>query len=150
MNRCCSFPLLSAPHSLISIWTNLKRSEKIPGPSMRRCGEWICLTGPSGLHRNSPHGLNISSIRVFDQIRNPEIPMTLRPLLIHTVLYYQSYCTRMVAKLGLSSWDEQRLRVLEIKVLRKIFRAKREVIIGKWRKLHNAELQYMHGILRLS
>ena len=31
MNRCGSFPLLSAPHSLFSIWTNLKRSENIPG-----------------------------------------------------------------------------------------------------------------------
>ena len=31
MNRCGSFPLLSAPHSLFSISTHLKRSEKIPG-----------------------------------------------------------------------------------------------------------------------
>ena len=31
MNRCGRFPLLSAPHSLFSIWTDLKRSEKIPG-----------------------------------------------------------------------------------------------------------------------
>ena len=31
MNRCGSFPLLSAPHSLFSIWTNFKRSEKIQG-----------------------------------------------------------------------------------------------------------------------
>ena len=32
MNRCGSYPLLSAPpHSLFSIWTDLKRSEKIPG-----------------------------------------------------------------------------------------------------------------------
>ena len=30
-------------------------------------------------HRNSPQGLNISSIRLFDQIRGPEIPITLRP-----------------------------------------------------------------------
>ena len=29
--------------------------------------------------RNSPLELNISSIRVFDQIRDPEIPITLRP-----------------------------------------------------------------------
>ena len=37
------------------------------------------LIGPSGFHRNSPQGLNISSIRVFGQIRYPEIPITLRP-----------------------------------------------------------------------
>ena len=77
-SRCGSFPLLSAPHSPFSIWTNLKRSEKIPGAPARRWGEWIWLTGPSGLHRNSPQGLNISSIGVFEQIRDPEIPITLR------------------------------------------------------------------------
>ena len=36
MNRCGTFPLLSAPHSLCSIWTNIKRSEKIPGAPTRR------------------------------------------------------------------------------------------------------------------
>ena len=79
MNRCGSFPLFSAPHSLFSIWTNLKRSEKIPGAPTSRWGEWIWLTGPSGLHQNSPQGLNISSIRVFDKIRDPEMPITLHP-----------------------------------------------------------------------
>ena len=57
MDRCGSFPLLSAPPSLFSIWTDLKRSEKIPGAPTWRWGEWIWLTGPSGLHRNSPHRL---------------------------------------------------------------------------------------------
>ena len=33
---------------------------------------------PSGLHRNLPQRLNISSIRVFDQIRDLEIPITFR------------------------------------------------------------------------
>ena len=65
MNRCGSFSLLSTPHSLFSIWTNLKRSEMIPGAPTRRWGEWIWLTGPSGLHRNSLQGLNIRSIRLF-------------------------------------------------------------------------------------
>ena len=37
------------------------------------------VTGPTGLHRNSPQELNISHIRVFDQIRDPKIPITLRP-----------------------------------------------------------------------
>ena len=78
-----SFPLLSAHHSLYCIWTDLKRSEKIPGAPTWRWGEWIWLTGSSGLHRNSPHGLNIGSIRVFDQIKDPEIPITLRPLYIY-------------------------------------------------------------------
>ena len=79
MNRCDSFPLLSAPHSLCSIWTHLKIPEKIPGAPTWRWGDWMWLTVPSGLQWNSPQGLNISSIRVFDQIRDPEIPITLRP-----------------------------------------------------------------------
>ena len=35
MNRCGSFQLLSALHSLFSIWTDLKRYEKIPGAPAR-------------------------------------------------------------------------------------------------------------------
>ena len=85
MNKCGSFPLLSAPHSLFSVWRDLKRSEKIPGTPTWRWGEWIWLSGPSGLHRNSPQMLNISSIRAFDQIRDPEIRITLRPL-DHTIV----------------------------------------------------------------
>ena len=37
------------------------------------------LTGPSGLHRNSPQGLSISFNRVFDQIRGPEMPSSFAP-----------------------------------------------------------------------
>ena len=73
INRYSSFPLLFVPHCLFSIWTYLKRFEKISGAPTWRWGEWIWLTGPSGFHRNSPQGLNISSIRVSDQIRDPEI-----------------------------------------------------------------------------
>ena len=78
LNRCDSFPLLSASHSLFSISTDLKRSGKIPGASTWRWGEWIWLIGPSGLHRNSPQVLNITSTRAFDQIRDPEIPIAFR------------------------------------------------------------------------
>ena len=47
--------------------------------------------------------------------------------------------------------EEHRLRMLENKVLRKIFGAKRDEITGKWRQLHNAELHalyYLHNIIR--
>ena len=62
MNRCGSFPLLSAPHSLFSIWTDFKRPEKIPGAPAWRWGEWVWLTGLSGLHRNPPQRLNTVSL----------------------------------------------------------------------------------------
>ena len=88
LNRCGSFPLLSASHSLFSIWTDLRRSEKTPGAPMWRWREWIWLTGPYGLHRNSSQGLNISSTRVFDQIRDPEIRITLRPYVSFRMSYW--------------------------------------------------------------
>ena len=56
---------------------------------------------------------------------------------------------------GCETWsltmrEEHRLRVLENKVLRKIFGAKRDEITGEWRKLHNAELHalYSSNIIR--
>ena len=82
LNRCSSFPLLSAPILLSSIWTDLKRSEKIPGAPTWWWGEWTWFTGPSRLHWNSPQGLNISSIRVSGQIRVLEILITLCPPII--------------------------------------------------------------------
>ena len=89
MNRC--FALLSAPHSLFSIWTDLKRYERISGAPTWRWGEWIWLTGPSGFHRNSPQGLNINSIRVYDQIRDPDIPITLiKHLCIHNLEVHEN------------------------------------------------------------
>ena len=71
-----TFPLLSASHFLFSVWIHLKRSEKIPGAPAWRGGEWIWLTGPPGLHRNSPHDLNISSIGFLtrSQPANPNHP----------------------------------------------------------------------------
>ena len=70
MHRYGSFPLLSVPRSLFSIWTDLKRSENIPEAPAWKWGKWIWLTGLSGLHRNSRQGLNISSVSVFDQIKS--------------------------------------------------------------------------------
>ena len=47
IDRCGSFPLLSVPHSLFSIRTVLKISEKIPGAPTWRWGEEIWLTAHS-------------------------------------------------------------------------------------------------------
>ncbi|KAJ4449162.1 hypothetical protein ANN_00558 [Periplaneta americana] len=41
--------------------------------------------------------------------------------------------------------EEHRLRAFENKVLRKIFGAKRDEIIGEWRKLHNTELHALYS-----
>ena len=80
---CGSFPLLSAPHSVFSIWTDLKRSRST-NLEVRRVdlGNLALRT-----RRNSPPGLNISSVRIFNQIRDPEVPITLRPHFVFIHLY---------------------------------------------------------------
>jgi hypothetical protein len=40
--------------------------------------------------------------------------------------------------------EEHRLRVFENRVLRTIFRPKREEVTGGWRKLHNKDLHNMY------
>jgi len=40
--------------------------------------------------------------------------------------------------------EERRLRVFENRVLRRVFRPKREEVKGEWRKLHNEELRDLH------
>ncbi|KAJ4427353.1 hypothetical protein ANN_24973 [Periplaneta americana] len=51
---------------------------------------------------------------------------------------------------GCETWtltlrEEQRLRMFENKVLRKIFWAKRDEVTGEWRKLYNAELHALYS-----
>ncbi|KAJ4428349.1 hypothetical protein ANN_24368 [Periplaneta americana] len=51
---------------------------------------------------------------------------------------------------GCETWtltlrEEQRLRVFENKMLRKIFGAKRDEVTGEWRKLHNTELHALYS-----
>jgi hypothetical protein len=40
--------------------------------------------------------------------------------------------------------EEHRLRVFENRVLRRIFRPKREKVTGEWIKLQNEELNYLY------
>jgi hypothetical protein len=51
---------------------------------------------------------------------------------------------------GCETWsltlrEEQRLRVFENRVLRRIFGPKRDEVMGEWRKLHNEELRDMYS-----
>jgi len=48
--------------------------------------------------------------------------------------------------------EQRRLKVLENRVLRRIFGPKRDEVTGEWRKLHNEELNYLycsHNIVRV-
>jgi hypothetical protein len=51
---------------------------------------------------------------------------------------------------GCETWsltlrEENRLRVLENRVLRRIFGPKRDEVTGEWRKLHNEELHILYS-----
>ena len=51
---------------------------------------------------------------------------------------------------GCETWsltlrEERRLRVLENRVLRRIFGPKRDKVTGKWRKLHNEDLNNLYS-----
>jgi hypothetical protein len=41
--------------------------------------------------------------------------------------------------------EERRLRVFENRVLRKMFRLKRDEVTGEWRELHNEELNDLYS-----
>jgi hypothetical protein len=54
----------------------------------------------------------------------------------------------LVVLYGCDTWsltlrEEQRLRVFENRVLRRIFGSKKDEVTGEWRKLHNEELHIM-------
>jgi hypothetical protein len=42
--------------------------------------------------------------------------------------------------------EERRLRVLENRVLRRIFGPKRDKVTGEWRRLHNEELYALYSL----
>ena len=50
----------------------------------------------------------------------------------------------MGVKLGLSLRKESRLRVIENRVLRRIFGSKRAEVTGEWRRLHSEELHELY------
>ena len=60
-----------------------------------------------------------------------------RTIILHVVLY------------GCETWsltlrEERRLREFENKVLRRIFRPRRDEVTGEWRRLHNEELNDLY------
>jgi hypothetical protein len=63
--------------------------------------------------------------------------------LLENSLYVFLWFCMCVKLVSLTLREEHRLRVFENRVLRTIFRPKRDEVTGGWRKLHNEEL---HGL----
>ena len=65
-------------------------------------------------------------------------------------LKIEIYRTRIVPVMyGCETWslllrEERRLSVFENRALRRIFKPKRDEVIGEWRKLHNEELNDLY------
>jgi hypothetical protein len=56
------------------------------------------------------------------------------------VATFINYCCGTLKTWSLTLREEHRLRVVENRVLRRIFGLKRDEVTGEWRKLHNKEL----------
>jgi hypothetical protein len=79
-------------------------------------------------------GCAIHSISFFEYL-------LLKSILMNTYITWTMY----VVLFGCESWflvlwEKHRPRVLEYRFLRVLFRPKREVLAGGWRKLHSEEL----------
>ncbi|KAJ4438956.1 hypothetical protein ANN_14910 [Periplaneta americana] len=87
----------------------------------------------------------------FSHMTNP-VEKILSSSLLSKNLKVRIYKTVIlpVVLYGCETWtltlrEEQRLRVFENKILRKIFGAKRDEVTGEWRKLHNTELHALYS-----
>ena len=76
MNRCCRFPLLSSPTFSLASEQTLK-DPRSPSVEVRRVdsANWTLKTSPK-----FATGVRYQFHQGFEQIRNPEIPITLRLL----------------------------------------------------------------------
>ena len=79
INRCGSFPLLSAPTLSLASDQTLKDLKRSQEPQLGGEESGFDYLGPPDFTEIHHRVNNISSIRVFDQMRDPEIPITLHP-----------------------------------------------------------------------
>jgi hypothetical protein len=85
------------------------------------------------------------------QISTHSFQNLLSPLLLSENIKTSVYKTKIlpVVLYGCETWslilrEEHRLTVLENRVLRRIFKQKKDEVTGVWRKLHNEELHNLY------
>ncbi|KAJ4447398.1 hypothetical protein ANN_09404 [Periplaneta americana] len=89
------------------------------------------------LEANKEIGLELNSEKTNLLSKNLKVSIY-KTVILPVVLYGCKTWTLTLRK-------EQRLRMFDNKVLRKIFGAKRDEVTGEWRKLHNAELHALYS-----
>ena len=106
----------------------------------------VTVTNTNDIHKENKRRINmvivcyylLEKILSFHLLSKKLKVNTYKTIILPVVLYG---CETWSLKLR----EEHTLRVFENKVLRKIFGAKRDEIIGEWRKLHNAELHTLYS-----
>ncbi|KAJ4439112.1 hypothetical protein ANN_15069 [Periplaneta americana] len=102
--------------------------------------------GKTGQPREEPQ---LRSCQSQASLRKRRIQPSPNPNWLATPVFSKLCTAGVFVVYGCETWtltlrEEQRLRVFENKVLRKIFGAKRDEVTGEWRKLHNAELHALY------
>jgi hypothetical protein len=91
-------------------------------------------------------------IKQLLRFQAPHVPRIKSHVLFPLVRFYQriSPSPRPAVVYGCETWsltlrEEGKLRVLENRVLRRIFGSKTDEVTGEWRQLHNEELNYLYS-----
>ncbi|KAJ4439912.1 hypothetical protein ANN_08042 [Periplaneta americana] len=143
---------------------NQPRNEKSSGSSgwdlagsLPRASSWLELTKLTSEVKDSAFKKTLK-VRIY---RTVVLPVVVYGCETSTLTLYTSAVKNLKVRIyktdilpvvlyGCETWtltlrEEQRLRIFENKVLRKIYGTKRDDVTGEWRKLHNAELHALHS-----
>ncbi|KAJ4438254.1 hypothetical protein ANN_14193, partial [Periplaneta americana] len=141
-------------------WINNVKTAEKPHPDIRShvYGQGLKLAGGErewdimwNLYLNETDAQE--RIKLLSGLAHSSEPWILKRLLSKNLkvrIYKTATGILLVVLYGCETWtltlrEEQRLRVFENKVLRKIFGAKRGEVTGEWRKLHNTELHALYS-----
>ncbi|KAJ4425769.1 hypothetical protein ANN_27392 [Periplaneta americana] len=107
----------------------------------------VTVTNINGTREEIKHRINMGNACYYS------VEKLLSSSLLSKNLKVRIYKTVIlpVVLYGCETWtltlrEDERLRVFENRVLRKIFGAERDEITGEWRKLHNAELHALYSL----
>jgi len=108
---------------------------------------WLCFVSESNSHNISTDSVYFETVEDFRYLGT-----TLTTSLLTKNLKIKIFRTAIlpVVVYGCETWsltlkEERKPRVLENRVFRRIFGAKRDEVTGEWRKLYNEEFNDLHS-----